>query len=77
MNSLLCNWFDDWGRSIKSGLGSAGVIAFIVLFSCIALYLTYSFFRGGMFKSKVVIKWGQLIFTIIFVLLIIWFCIIL
>lgn len=77
MNSLLCNWFTDWGRAIKSGLGTAGVIVFLVIYSCIALLLTYSIFKATINKAKLVIKWGQIILLIIFVLLIIWFSIIL
>ena len=77
MNSLLCNWFEDWGRAIKDGLGTAGVVIFIVAFSCIALYLVYSICRGSLNKAKVVIKWGQVILLVIFVLFIIWFSFIL
>ena len=77
MNSLLCNWFVDWGRAIKNGLGVAGVIVFLVAFSCISMYLFYSIIKATMKKPKITIKWGQLILLIIFILFIIWFSIIL
>lgn len=77
MNSLLCDWLTDWGRAIKSGLGTAGVVIFLVAFSCIALYLSYSIIKAGFNKPKVIIKWGQLILLAIFILFIIWFSIIL
>lgn len=77
MNSLLCNWFEDWGRAIKSGLGTAGVVTLLVVFSVIALLLVYRLCKAAINKPKVVIKWGQLILLIIFVLFIIWFSIIL
>ena len=77
MNSLLCNWFDDWGRTIKNGLGTTGIVIFLVAFACVSLLLLYSIIKGAMFKSKIVIKWGQLILLAIFILFIIWFSIIL
>lgn len=77
MNSLLCNWFEDWGRAIKHGLGSAGVIIFLVAFSCVALFLLFSIIKATVNKTKIVVKWGQLILLVIFILFIIWFSIIL
>ena len=77
MVSLLCNWFDDWGRSIRNGLGQTGLIILIVLFSVIALWLMQNIFRASINKTKFVFKWGQLIFLVIFVLFIVWFCILL
>lgn len=77
MNSLLCNWFDDWGRTIRNGLGNTWMIIFIVAFVSIALCLLISIFKASVNKTKFVIKWGQIIFFIIFVLFAIWFLIIL
>lgn len=77
MNSLLCNWFADWGRSIKAGLGSVGIIIFLVAFSCMALFLGYKIIKAGFNKPKIIIKWGHLFFLIILILFIIWFAIIL
>jgi len=77
MNSLLCNWFDDWGRAIKSGLGSIGIIIFLVAFSCLALFLGYKLIKASFNKPKIKIKWAQLILLIICILFIVWFSIIL
>jgi len=77
MTSLLCNWFDDWGRSIRAGLGETWLIVLIVVFSFIALCLLQNIFRASINKTKFVFKWGQLILLIIFVLFIIWFSILL
>lgn len=74
MKSLLCNWFDDWGRAIYDGLGRTWLIILIVLFSFISLYLLQNILRASINKSKIVIKWGQIILLIIFVLFTIWFC---
>ena len=77
MNSLLCNFLKDWGRSIKQGIGNAGVIIFLVVFSICALWLTYCLVKAIVTKSKSLINWGQLFFLIVFILLIIWFATIL
>lgn len=77
MVSLLCNWFDDWGRAIKNGLGETWLIILIVAFSVIALVLLQNILRASINKTKIVIKWGQIIFLVIFVLFIVWFCILL
>lgn len=77
MLSLLCNWFDDWGRAIREGLGTGWLIALIVVFSCIALYLMQNILRASINKTKIVIKWGQLILLAIFILFIVWFSVIL
>lgn len=77
MNSLLCNWFKDWGRAIRNGLGTTGMVILLVVFSVIALLLVYRIIKAAINKPKVVIKWGQLILLTIFVLFIIWFAIIL
>ena len=77
MNSLLCNWFDDWGRAIKNGLGTTWMIILLVVFSAIALLLMISIFKASVNKTKFVIKWGKIILLIIFVLFIVWFSIIL
>lgn len=73
MVGLLCNWFDAWGRSIKNGLGEGWLITLIVIFSVIALVLLQSILRASINKTKIVIKWGQLIFLAIFILFIVWF----
>lgn len=77
MVSLLCNWFDDWGRSIRNGLGETWLIILIVAFSVIALCLLSNILRASINKTKIVIKWGQIIFLVIFVLFIVWFSILL
>ena len=74
MNSLLLNWFDDWGNSIREGLGETGLIILIVVFSFCALFLFQNIARASINKTKMKIKWGQIFFSIIFVLFIIWFC---
>lgn len=75
MNSLLCNWFDDWGRAIKSGLGTAGVVVFLVVFSIIAFYLFFLIVKAAVTKAK--FKWLKTILLAIFILFIVWFSIIL
>ena len=56
MNSLLCNWFTDWGRSIKEGLGSVGMIICLVAFSCMALFLGFKMIKASFNKPKFVTK---------------------
>ena len=77
MKSLLCNWFDDWGIAIRNGLGTGWLIALVVIFSVIALWLLQNILRASINKSKIVIKWGQLILLVVFVLFIVWFSILL
>ena len=74
MKSLLLNWFDDWGFAIRDGLGQSGLITLIVVFTFIALFLLQNIARASINKTKLVVKWGQIFFLIIFVLFIIWFC---
>ena len=70
---MLCNWFTDLGRSISSSLGQTGVIICIAIFSTFGILLMSNVLRASINKTKIVIKWGQLIFAIIFILLTIWF----
>lgn len=77
MLSLLCNWFDDWGRTIRTGLGEGWLITLIVIFSVIALYLLQNILRASINKTKIVIKWGQILLLAVFILFIVWFCVIL
>ena len=77
MNSLLCNFLEDWGNSIRSGLGDTWMIVLLVVFTMIAFALLYSIFNASVNKTKFVIKWGKLILLIIFSLFIVWFIIIL
>lgn len=74
MKSLLLNWFDDWGMAIKEGLGQTWLIICVCIFACFALFLMQNMLRASINKTKVQFKWGQLIFTIIFTLMTIWFC---
>ena len=60
MNSLLFSWFEDWGRAIKNGLGTAGVVILLVVFSFIAMYLIYTIIKPSINKPKLVYKWGQI-----------------
>lgn len=73
MKSLLSNWFTNWGMAIKEGLGQTWLIVLAVVFICFALYLFQSFIRAAINKTKIVIKWGQIIFCVIFTLFAIWF----
>lgn len=72
--SLLCSWFDDWGRAIKNGLGQTWLIILIVAFTFVAMLLLQSILRASINKTKFKIKWGQIFLLIIFVLFIVWFC---
>lgn len=81
MNSLLCSFLDDWGRSIGDGLGRTGLIIFIVAFVAIMMFMLYNIFLAQIFKPredrKFKIKWVQIIFVIILALFTVWFCMIL
>ncbi len=72
--SLLCNWFDDWGRAIESGLGRTWLIILTVALLLVALYLFQDIIRASINKTKIKIKWGEIIVFIIFALFIAWFC---
>lgn len=73
MNSLMLNFIEDWGRSIRNGLGETWTIILAVLFLVIALYLIQNVFRASINKTKIVFKWGQIFFMIVFSLFSIWF----
>lgn len=70
---LMLNWFTDLGRNIKTGLGDTWMIVLLVVFSFMAVYLTQNVLRASINKTKIVLKWGQIFFAIIFLLLTIWF----
>ena len=70
---LLCNWFTDLGRSVKAGLGQTGVIILMCVFAVFTIYLLQNVLRASIGKTKIVFKWGQIVFLVIFTLLTIWF----
>ena len=78
MVSLMCNWFTDWGRAIREGLGETWLMVLIALFVGLTMFLLYSVFLSQLIKPradrKFKIKWGQLFFAIVFILFTIWFC---
>ena len=77
MTSFMCNFLVDWGRSIKAGLGPTWTVILLCFFACMFLYLMQNIFRASINKTKLVFKWGQIFFMIVFLLLTIWFCTIL
>ena len=70
---LLCNWFTDLGRTIQQSLGQTWIIILMCVFAFLGLWLMQNVFRASIGKTKIVFKWGQIIFMIIFILLTIWF----
>ncbi|MCI8555527.1 MAG: hypothetical protein HFI85_03025 [Clostridia bacterium] len=77
MGSLLCNWFEDWGRSIRDGLGHTGVIIFLVVFFSLAMLLFYGIIRNATITVKRKISWGYIVMLVIVILFFAWFCTIL
>ncbi len=77
MTSLLCNWFDDWGRNIKAGLTTTGVIIFLVAFFCLGVLLFYGIIKQVLVAQKNKIAWGLIFFLIVDILFFVWFLIIL
>lgn len=75
MKSLLLNFIDDWGISIREGLGQTGLLILIVGLCFLAFCFLVSIIKGFLEKNKVKIKWGQIFLTVLIVLFIIWFCI--
>lgn len=75
MKGLLLNFIDDWGISIREGLGQTGLLILIVVFCFLAMCLLFSIIKGFIAKNKVKIKWGHIFLTVLLVLFIIWFCI--
>ena len=75
--NLICSWFDDWGIAIKEGLGQTWMIVLLCVFTFIALYLLQDLLRASVNKTKIVIKWGELIIFALFAFFIVWFCILL
>ncbi len=73
MTSLICNWFHDWGRSIRAGLGQVGLIIFMVAFACIGAMLIYGIIKHATITIKRKIEWGYLFILIIIILFFIWF----
>lgn len=72
--SLLCNWFQDWGVAIESGLGRTWLIILTVALLCVDLFLLQDILRASINKTKIKIKWGEIILFIIFTLFVVWFC---
>ena len=70
---LMLNWFTDLGIKVKTGLGSTWMIILLLVFSFLAVFLIQNILRASINKTKVVFKWGQIFFAIIFLLLTIWF----
>ena len=70
---ILCNWFTDLGLKIKAGLGQTWMIILLCVFACFAIYLMQNVLRASIGKTKIVFKWGQIFFMIIFTLLTVWF----
>ena len=70
---MLLNWFTDLGRSIQTSLGQTWIIILLCVFAAFGILLASNVLRASINKTKVVIKWGQLVFAIIFILLTIWF----
>lgn len=72
--SLLCNFFEDWGRAIESGLGRTWLIILMSVLLFIDLYFIQDFFRASINKTKIKIKWGELFVIVIISLFVAWFC---
>ena len=75
MTSLLCNWFDDWGRAISRGLGTTGLIIMIILTAAIAIGLIWGITRRGLgiYVFKSYFSWAMIFLFVIDVLFLIWF----
>ena len=72
--SLICNWFDDWGRTIQNALGKSWVIVLFAAFLFISLCCLAAILRASIGKTKLVFKWGIIILFIISTLLAVWAC---
>lgn len=71
--SLLCDWFQDWGTSIKNGLGQTGLIVMIVILGCLALMISWNILKASLGKTKFKILWGQIFLLVIIILFLAWF----
>lgn len=72
--SLICNWFDDWGRTIQRALGQEWIIVLFAAFLFISLCCLAAILRASIGKTKLVFKWGIIILFIISTLLAVWAC---
>lgn len=70
---LLLDWFVDLGRKVKMGLGGTWLLVLLCFFSIMTIFLAQNILRASINKTKVVFKWGQIFFLIIFALLTVWF----
>lgn len=70
---LLCNWFTDLGRSVQEKLGPTWIIILMCIFAMFTIYLLQNVLRASIGKTKIVFKWGQIVFLVIFTLLTVWF----
>ncbi|MBO5395007.1 MAG: hypothetical protein J6A28_03795 [Clostridia bacterium] len=70
---LLLNWFTDLGRSVREGLGQTWMIILLCFFAIMTIWLAQNILRASINKTKIVFKWGQIVFLIIFLLMTIWF----
>ncbi len=77
MMSFLCNFLEDWGRSINRSIGDTGIIIVLVALFCLAALLFYGIIRTSLIvvsvKRTTKIAWGYIFLLIIVILLFVWF----
>lgn len=76
MVSFLCNFLEDWGRSINRSIGDTGIIIILVGLFFLAALLFYGIIRTTLLVvniKRTKIAWGYIFLLIIVILLFVWF----
>ena len=55
-------------------VGNVGITILICMLSMTALLIFWNLCKAAIGKSKIVVKWGQLVTLIVLVFLIVWLC---
>lgn len=76
-SQFLATFIETWGMMrdfFNQNIGTAGITIIVCLLAVVALCLFWSLCKEAIGKKKLVIKWWRLIFLIIDVVLLVYFC---
>ncbi len=74
IKSMLCNFFQDVNDWVNLNIGTSGVAILITMLAIVACLLLTNIIKAAVGKTKLVIKWGQLLLLILVVVAIVWLC---
>lgn len=74
IKSMLGNFFGDINDWVNNNIAGSVKIIIVVVFAMSALFLLANIIKAAVGKTKVKIKWGQLLLLIVLVVAIVWLC---